>query len=406
MSKEKSKITLQIGSLIIAIILWGYVMSEVNPEKSDYYKNISVVFNNIEALERQGLILMEPKDVTVNVKVRGNKTDLAKLSQLSKPIKASVDLSGYNEGQVKVPVSVILDQFSNVSIEKVEPSEILFTFDKLITKDDKPVTIKTSGNPEPGYVIGDITTKSQSILLSGPRTWVNEVSEIEAIVKINGRKENSNITVPIKLLDDQGNDVRGVNYEPSVIDVNIPVFRTVTLPIELKTERLPENYEIADISISPSVIALKGDKNIVNLTYIETKQIAIDTLMNNDIVNVELDLPRNVSLLNPDQKITVSLNIQEAYTKTFEYNLDEIKFEGLDENLTIDKEESTNTVEIVLKGNKEDIDLLSKEDIELYLNLNIYGEGTHNVYISNNIPEGLAVKSITPQPIKLKLISN
>ncbi len=405
MSKEKSKITLQIGSLIIAIILWGYVMSEVNPEKSDNYKNISVVFNNIEALERQGLILMEPKDVTVNVKVRGNKTDLAKLAQSPKPIKAQVDLSGYSEGQVKVPVSVILDQFSNVSIERVEPSEILFTFDKLIT-DDKTVTIKTSGNPEPGYVIGDITTKSQSILLSGPRTWVNEVSEIEAIVKITGRKENSNITVPIKLLDAQGNDVRGVNYEPSVIDVNIPVFRTVTIPIELKTERLPDNYEIADVKISPNVIALKGDKNIVNLTYIETKQIPIDSLMNNEIVPVELDLPRNVTLLNPDQKITVSLNIQEAYTKSFVYNLDEIKIEGLDENLTIDKEESTKTVEIVLKGKKEDIDLLNKEDIELYLNLNLYGEGTHNVYISNNIPGGLGVKSITPQPIELKLISH
>lgn len=406
MSKERNDMTLKVFALIIAVILWSYVMSEVNPEQKDNIKNVSVAFNNLEALERQGLILMEPKEATVNVRIKGNKTDMDKFSSKSiKPIKAQVDLSGYSEGQVKVPVNVFIDQFSNITIEKVEPSEILFTFDKLTSK-DKTVTIKSTGKLEEGYVVGDISTKSQSILLKGPRSWVNEVAEIVAIVNLNGRKENASLTIPILLLDDQGNEVRGLTYEPSVIDVTVPIFRTVTLPIELQTEKeLPENYEITDIAIKPNYITLKGDNNIINLTSIQTKPVDINLFIENPVLEVELDLPDNVSLLNPNERVTVSLNIDETNSKLIEYTLGDIDIRNLDSELIIAQEDLAKTIQILVKGNKEVIEELTKEDLQVYLDLNLLREGTHQVYIGINVLEGVTVKEISPKSVELKLIA-
>lgn len=383
-------------------------MSEVNPEQTENYKYINVTFNNIEALERQKLVLMEPKEATISVRVIGTKSDLAKFSSkpIKESIKASVDLSGYSEGQVKVPVNVSLDQSSNIRIVSYEPKEILFTFDKLIPR-EKTVTIKTEGKLDPDYVLGDITTKVQSVLLKGPKSWVNEVSEVIAVVDLSGRKENSNITVPIKLVDDEGKIVEGVKYEPSAIDVDIPIFRTVTVPIELNLENEPpENYEITEITIKPNKIALKGDKNIANLKFIQTKPIDINYLMETSEVPVELDLPENVSLLNPNEKVTISLKIEENFTKTLEYDLGEIDVRNLDNGLAIDRDDYSKTIQILVRGSREAIENLTKEDLRLYLDFNMLHEGTHRVYLGFIAPPGITVKEVTPQPIELKIIND
>lgn len=410
MSKERNDLTLKIFAVIIAIILWSYVMSEVNPEQTEDYRNINVVFNNMEVLEKQGLVLMEPKNVTVKVRVTGTKSDLAKFADMVKSspnlIKAQVDLAGYSDGQFRVPVDVVLDQSSSIRVERVEPQAILFTFDRLTSK-PKAVTIKTTGNLPKDYILGDITTKTQTILLKGPRSWVNEVDEVVAEVELNNRTGNINENLPLKLVDDQGNEVRGVEYEPKVVDVSIPVFKSITVPIELNLENEPpENYEITEVTINPNKIALKGDKNIANLKFIQTKPIDINILMENSEVPVELDIPENVSLLNPNEKVTVSLKIEENFTKTFEYDLGEIDVRNLDNELAIDRDDYSKTIQILVKGNREAIETLTKEDLRLYLDFNMLTEGTHRLYLGFIAPPGITVKEVTPQPIELKIINH
>ena len=79
------------------------------------------------------------------------------------------------------------------------------------------------------------------------------------------------LPVPIQLKDGQGNDVRGVEKDPSVVDINIPIYRKQVLPIELQTQNeLPENYIISEIKINPSTIEVKGNNDIINLTHINT----------------------------------------------------------------------------------------------------------------------------------------
>lgn len=399
--KKKSDLTLKIFALVIAVVLWSNVMEKENPDKIVTFRNIAVEYTNIGALEKNRLVIMDPKEITVTVEVTGSTKDMADF--LKESIKASVDLAGYREGQAKVPVLVNLDQMSNkYSISKTSPKEILFTFDEMITI-GKPVTIRTIGGLGENYVLGDISTKSQQILLKGPRSYVNEVAEIIALVDLTGRQESDKLkSVPLRLLDDKGNDVVGVTNEPNFVDIDVPVFRTITLPIELQTE-IPDNYEISQITIKPNKIALKGDKNIVNLTSIPTKPVDIDILMDGIDVPVELNLPSNVSLLNPNEKVTIRLNVVEAFTKTFTYKLDELEIRNLNPDFIIDKDSFTEDIDITLKGGKDIIESLAKEDISLYLNLNLYEAGTYEVYIGVDTASGIAVREVTPQPIEITI---
>lgn len=402
MKKMKSDTTLKIFAIVISLLLWTFVMREKNPNIDREYKNINVEFTNTEALERSGLRIMNPQEATVDVKVVGEKFDWGDFS--FEDIVASADLAGYGEGKVKIPVKVTLKQLSNLRIKDFGPREILFTFDKIIPK-DKTVTIKTSGELAPGYVIGEIQTKSPTILLKGPRTWVNEVAEVVVDVNLEGRKEDINVTAPVKLIDDQGNNVMGVTNEPGVIDVTIPVYKTVKVPIEVQTiNELPENYEATDIDINPSLVTLKGKESDLNFKFIQTKPIDINEFVENKTVETELELPEGVSLLNTGEKITVSQNVEEIIQKTFEYEFDEIEIKKLGENLKIDPDEEISIIKITLKGTKEIVEKLTKEDLEVYLDMNMAIIGENEIYIGFNLPSGVTIEEIEPQPIILKII--
>ena len=402
MSKERNDLTLKVFALIIAVILWSYVMSEVNPDRPETIRNIPVAFNNIEALDRQGLVLMEPTEASVTVRVNGRKFDMANFD--SKSIKAYVDLSGYGEGQIKVPVNVVVEDFNNIRVERVEPSEILFKFDKLISK-QKAVTVQTEGSLDPNYILGDITTKPASVLISGPRSWVNEVAEVIVKVDLDGRKVSSDVTLPVQLIDDNKEKVSGVRYEPSVIDVDIPVYRKVNVPIELQTEnQLPENYEITNISINPSRIDLKGDNSIAYLTSISTKPIDINVFIENPTMEVELDLPNNISLVNPNEKITVSVIVEETLSKSFELSLEDIAIRNLGEGLKIAEEDLSKTITVTAKGSVEQMEDLTEDDLGIYIDLSFFGEGQHNVYVGSNQPTGIVIENIDPQPLEINLI--
>lgn len=404
MSKEKNNLTAKILSLVIAIFLWSIVMKEVDPQIEPYYKNVSVTLLNTGALERQGLVIMEPKDVKVNVRVSGRASDLVGDKFSAKNITASVDLSGWSEGEVRVPVIVDLQGVSNVQIVNSDPKDILFVFEKIVQK-DLQVNIESEGEVAEGYVLGDLSTKSQTISIKGPRSWVNEVSKVVATVDVSNRNNPGKIARPVKILDDEGNQVRGVEIQPSMIDIDIPVFRTLSLPIELQTEnQLPEDYLIKEINIHPSTIDIVGDNSIEQLTKINTKVIDINSLLDKSTAQVELDLPDNVELLSPNQKVIISYIIEDIGTKDFILNMRDLDIINLNEELIIDEEDMNKEIIVTLKGTKSLLDSINIEDIKILLDLEDLVEGHHEIDLIMEEIEGVTLKEINPEPLTINLI--
>ena len=92
----------KILSLVIAILLWSYVMGVENPNETITIRNVRVNFQNMESLEQKGLILLSPSEQFVNIKISGKKNDLDKIRQGS--IYATADLEGYGVGDSRVRV--------------------------------------------------------------------------------------------------------------------------------------------------------------------------------------------------------------------------------------------------------------------------------------------------------------
>ena len=348
---------------------------------------------------------MSPQDVTVNIKVTGKKSELDKFSKVSSSkLTAQVDLRGYGEGQVKIPVSAsIIDQSGGITISGIEPKEILFTFDKVVTE-KMPVTVRTTGKLPENYVLGDTIRKTESVLISGPRTWINEVKEVVAEVGLANRTSTTTETLAISILDDEGNVVRGITKEPNVVDIIIPIYRTNSLPIELQTVgELPDNYSIRDIQITPSNIAIRGNDNVANLKKIDTKPIDINTLLDKSAMEVELNLPAGVELLNPDERVTIIYNIEETITKEFTFLLGDLNILNLDRKLEIPEDDLNQLVKVTLKGYKSVLEPIKNEDLEASIDLLDLTTGSHQVDVVIKEIEGVTVENINPQPLTINL---
>lgn len=397
MKIKKSDIPAKIVTLMIAIFLWSYVMSDTNPIRETEIRNITVNYINASELDRQGLIIMGPEEVKVNVRLTGKKADLDKfLKYRTENIFAQVDLSGYSEGKIKVPITVgLLDQATGVSVLSHEPKEVLFNFEKIVSK-EVPIQITLAGELMEGYVTGDITLKPQKIMVSGPRTWINEVERAVGVVDVSGGKNDISVTVPVKVVDSAGEEVRGIDKEQAVVDVILPVFNTNKVPIELVTiNELPDDYAITNIEIKPSNVLLKG-KDLEMITRIYSKEVDILSLIDQESIDLELQLPEGVSLLDGDQKIVLSYKVERIVDKAISFSGDQIELLNLDNSLKLDESYLNQNYIVNINGFKSIIDTIKIEDLNPKIDLSELGVGKHEISIEWDDNPDIEIKSVIP----------
>ena len=400
MIKGKNNLAPKIFSVLIAIILWSYVMGRENPEWPREYRNVDVAFTNIEVLNRQNLVVMDPQEGKVNVSVTGRKSDMDNFT--SDKIVARLDLSGYGEGQTRVPITVTLqDSASTVRVTDWEPSDILVSIDRIV-REEKTVNVRTEGALGNDYSLGEIVAKPQTVLLRGPRSWVNEVSEVFAVVNISGRTTTANITSPIQLEKHNGEDVVGLEKIPSVIDISIPIFRRATLPIEVVLENeLPEGYVITEMEVVPSSVTLRGGNNIADLISIKTQPVDVNLFLENPNLEVELDLLDNIELMEANQKIIINATVENLARKEFEYEFSEIEIRNLDEDLEID--EVNQTISVIVSGTESFLETISKDDLIPYIDTNNFAAREYEVDLEIDEIEDLTIDSIEPEVLTIRL---
>nr|WP_300002877.1 CdaR family protein [Tissierella sp.] len=402
MSRVKSNWTAKLFALLIAIFLWSYVMGEVNPIIKKTVRDVNVTITNLTSLDRQGLVIMEPETATVNVTVEGKKSDVDEVT--SSNILAEVDLKGYSEGEMKIPVDVkLLNASYDVKLVNKEPREILFKIDKIISK-QVSVNIQTEGEVPDGYILEEINKKPQNITIKGPRSWVNEVSEARAIVDINNKTSSTVISEPVQLLDDKGEEVRGIEKDPGIVEISIDISKTMMLPIEIETiNELPENINIKDIKIYPEQVKVKGSGDFSDIKLIKTKAIDINTLIGKTSMEVELALPDGLKLVDPKQKISISYSVEEIIEKEYIFSSEEIKIRNLDEDFEVKKTSIPTQVKVILKGAKSIFNNISKENVNLYIDLKGYKAGSSEITLNIEDIQGLSVKSIDPSKTDIEI---
>ena len=120
-------------------------------------------------------------------------------------------------------------------------------------------------------------------------------------------------------------------------------------------------------------------------------------------MKVELDLPENVELLDPNQEVYIDYIIEEVDIKDYIMDFDELDIRNLDEGLSIGMDELNNSILISLKGSKKDLEEITKEDIKAFIDLVDLEEGKHEVEVQIEPIKNIIIESIDPEILTIDL---
>lgn len=389
--------TIKLLSLVLAFLLWLYVMGEENPEIPYEINDVPVKLINSDTLEKKGLIVLDEKNYTVNVKVRGRRSDVLNIA--AQNISVFADLSRVNsKGTNVIPVTVE-GLPRNVSLVSINPPEIKVEIDK-IAKTQMPVTVKIIGNVMDGYAMQPAVSTPGEVLVIGPESKINLIKNVIAGVNVSYKKEDIKISVPVVAVDREGKEIKGVTITPNLVEVYIPVNKSIRVPVVPKIFGKPmEGYMISSVNVLPEYVYITGDATILNtIKSISTKQIDISGKNEPVTESVPLDLPDGVKLVKSDINAKVYVDIQKISTK--EITINNIDIKGADnKNVVIQNPELLITV----SGPENVVNGAKASDFTAYIDVTNLPMGIHSLTVNINTNLNLQIIRIKPDKVTVNI---
>ncbi len=315
----KSDYFLMIISVLIAIIIWIYVVYEKNPMHEVWIRDLPINYiNQNDDFKNGKLIILNESDNTVDVKIRGRRTAISS-AKLSK-ITCTANMSDVTrEGEYSLPVSI---NFSTDGIEILQktPYNLNLNVDEVVTQ-TMDISVETSGTLKEGYVLGETVMTPGDIKITGPKSMLKKIKKVSVTVDLTDKEEDIAGLYKIKLYNSSGDEYtderisRNIDYA----DVKIPVLSTKTVKIKaLLTEGKNSAGDKVTISgVSPETVLIKGtSQDLKGVSEIETFKIDSKDLYESGKTNTYLDpssLPDGVTTADDG---AMESNVEVTYTVT------------------------------------------------------------------------------------------
>lgn len=241
-------------SLCLAILLWVFVGGE---EKVD--KNVMIPIEVIN-LPRD-LVISNQFKKEVEVTVNGPRSVILEMSKMA--ITRPVDLSDSKPGSRVVEISVDSIKMPNkITVERVQPSSIILSLDKLISK-DLHVNAVTSGDVANGYYLKNLTIEPDTITITGPQSQLSQVDILKTDgINIGGMKESTQLQVPLDL---EPAIVELIGETSVTADVTIEMLMVEQylkdLPVKVIEDGVAKKVSPATVDVRVKIPKILIDKN-------------------------------------------------------------------------------------------------------------------------------------------------
>ena len=414
MSKNKNRnLTVKILALFISILLWSYVRGDENPNIIREIRGVNVEIKNERLLNEAGLVVIEPEEIIISVKIQGRKSDVNLVTK--EKIEAQVDLAEVTKGSKKVRIDIEVPY--NVEIVDKSETYASFEIDSIVTV-EREVEIDIQGD-DVNHIVEESVPTPRSVTVSGPSIYMDNLARVVSSIDVGNISTNGVMRLPVKLLDKDGNEIKELKVKPSKVEVSFLLLKTKEVPVEASlVGSLKDDYEISSYNTNPSTVVIKGlEEDIENITKIQTQDVNLAEVNKDESINVGLKLPSGVNVNEGKEKVTVNIKLknnnieppeviepEEDIIKEVSIPIEEVELINKNEDLEASFDVSNpEEIGISIEGNKDIIENLEGKDINLSVDLNELEDGIHEVKIAIGDIKDIIVKSVHPESIKIKL---
>ncbi|MEG1848147.1 MAG: CdaR family protein [Lachnospiraceae bacterium] len=417
----KNKITNNLGLKILAVLfscaLWLIVVNINDPVSSKTFSGIPVTIKNSESITRQGKVyaILDDTD-TVDVTVRASRSTIDALDREN--IKAVADVNELTFMDT-VEIKLSSDKYNDKLESITSTTENLKLNIENMKVTQLVVNSMTTGEPAAGYVLGNVTTDQNLIVLSGPESIISQVSRVEANVNVEGMTSDISTDVKLKLYDVEGTLIENGSITKNIdsVNVHVPIYATKIVPIQYTTVGEPAaGYALSgEVIGTPNTVTIAGKQAAIDaITMIEVPELNIAG-QNSDVVTtikIKDYLPENVHYIGKkaDAVITVTAKIAKEAVKTFTIPSRNITVANVDADTTaiLSNTEEAETLEVVglpeiVNGLKPEsiVGVADMKELKETLGVDTIQPGIYQVPVTVQLPEG--VTPVVPLIVEIQV---
>jgi len=352
----------KIISVLLAVVLWAYVIEATEPVKRQVIPDVPVQLLNEESLTARGLAISGEANYTVDVEIQAKRADLSRIS--AGDIVAEADLFGYSIGKNYILVTINAPE--NVTVLNFSPAKINVVIEELVEV-SRPIRVNFIGQFENGTEAGGITTQPEVVKVSGAKSDVMTVAFIKADVPTTSLSEEETTVQANAVAVNRSDDVvSNVRLSTSFVSVTARIYKVKEVPLSVEiTGEVAPIYEVTGLDI-PSSVKIKGSRSVLEgITGLTASAIDISPVSSTSKIPLNIPLPEGVEFANGYENMAVGITIKPVATTKFVYTSDEIMMEGVEgaSDIII----TTPQITVIVSGSEEVIATLKKEDIQPYL---------------------------------------
>jgi len=388
-----TRVLFAVLSIIIASVMWLYVATDKNP----VVERILTLDVHVRGLSPTEVVVQAPNRVVV--RLQGSRSGISLLTP--DVLDASLDLTGLGPGEHRVPIAVATPA-GDVRVVERTPAEALVVLDQLTLK-RLPVEVSLIGTPPQGVTLGAAQIRPDHVTISGAGVQIAEVRHAVVTVDTARLRQQLLTSVPIRLLDANGQEVHGVMVDPSIVEVILPVGTgTITklLPVVPTLTGAPAaGLGVTRVTVLPETVTVSGPGDALQaIQAVATVPIDLGGARRDVIRQVALALPSGATV-SPRQ-VTVAVRIGPALLSRV--------FAGVPLRVTgalpgLSARLAPDRVQVTLVGPASALERLTPSAVVVQVDLSGLGLGVHRVAPTVVLPDGTQALGVSPAQVSVTL---
>lgn len=361
--KKGHNILPKVISVILAFILWFYVMTVESPIHQETFRGIPVEVTLPTGGE---LSLYSGYNALVDVTVSGKKSDLNQISAES--FKATADASAYTQaGKYSIPVEVEIPGGFTLVDKSVNLLSVYLDAKATLSV---PVQVELTGYVlSEGLELGgenEIEKSVNEVFLSGPKSILDTIETARVVIPCGTVKSSMRASGNVQLFDTNGSEVSNpyVTVGTTTVDVRIPVFMTKEIELKADYKHGLLDSSNSKVVVSPSSVKVRGLVETVGALDEYVFYTIDEKALTSEKLSVPLSLPEGITCADSTQNVDIAISHIGTSTKTLSVtNINVSNPDGLEYTLSLNK------VNVTLRGKTEELAKVTADDVILDVDL-------------------------------------
>ena len=393
----------KVVSLVLAVLLYAIVnynaLSTSFQSSLRYSKTLSDVTvlakYNSDTFEISGL----PEKVDVILT-----GDAANVTSAANAENGTVicDLDGLTEGEHEIKLTT--EGYGNNVNVVVNPTNVNVVMKKKTTRQfdisydfinqDKMEQIYSAGTPEFEYT---------KINVRASKDTLDSIAFVKALIDVSGQSADFEQDAVLVAYDSSGKPVNA-DIVPNTVHVKVPVTspnKSVNIQVQVSGE-VPDGKAIDSITMDQQTVTIYGSET--TLANIDQVVVTLDagTLTKDSTVLRPIVLPAGVTSATNTQ-VTMNITLADAEEKI----IDDIPINVINNNKHYKASQPDNktTTSVTVKGTKNNIDKLTADDINVYIDMKDVQPGLQKFALQIEQPkDGFVVYTLNESEYELNVL--